>query len=146
MNVFAFGVCPSIEGDKSWGFLSETADDCKSRCILIAPVSTVYKCKQHTSKHFPTTIKGLKKCIKIVKPSSPILKDVETLPLLLPCSGCPCQCNSCGGEGLLQVFHSFYQTRVRSLHWLPLSVTDSLHWLLFSSLDWCDPSMWRCQL
>merc|ERR1712141_673194 len=38
-----------------------------------------------------------------VNPSSPILKDVETLPLPLPRSGCPCQCNSCGGEGLLQV-------------------------------------------
>merc|ERR1711879_1028344 len=38
-----------------------------------------------------------------VKPSSPILKDVETLPLSLPRSGCPCQRNPCGGEGLLQV-------------------------------------------
>merc|ERR1711963_10209 len=38
-----------------------------------------------------------------VKPNSPVLKDVETLPLPLPRSGCPCQCNPCGGEGLLQV-------------------------------------------
>merc|ERR1712107_455283 len=38
-----------------------------------------------------------------VKPSSSILKDVETLPLPLLRSGCPCQCNPCGGEGLLQV-------------------------------------------
>merc|ERR1712209_122969 len=38
-----------------------------------------------------------------VKPSTPILKDVETLPLPLLCSGCPCQCNPCGEEGLLQV-------------------------------------------
>merc|ERR1711953_65806 len=38
-----------------------------------------------------------------VKTSSPILKDVETLPLPLPRSGCPCQCNPCRGEGLLQV-------------------------------------------
>ena len=124
MNLFAFGVCPiSIEGEKSYGFLLETADDCKSRCILCAPVSTVYKCTQHTSKHFPPTIKGLKKCSKIVKPSSPILKDVETLPLPLLGLGCPCQRNPCGGEGLLQVFHSFYRTRVRSLGML---VTNSL--------------------
>merc|ERR1712107_97178 len=38
-----------------------------------------------------------------VKTSSPILKDVETLPLSLLRSGCPCQRNPCGGEGLLQV-------------------------------------------
>merc|ERR1712241_563418 len=38
-----------------------------------------------------------------VKPNSPVLKDVETLPLPLLGSGCPCQCNPCGGEGLLQV-------------------------------------------
>merc|ERR1712107_363274 len=37
-----------------------------------------------------------------VKPSSPVLKDVETLPLPLPRPGCPCQCNPCGGERLLR--------------------------------------------
>ena len=36
-------------------------------------------------------------------------------------------------------------------HWECLSLTDSLthsltHWLLFSKLDWCNPSVWRCQL
>ena len=151
MNVFAFGVCPSIEGEKSWGFHLGTADDCKSRCsILCAPVSTVYKSTQHTSKHFPPTIKGPKKCSKIVKTSSPILKDVETLPLPLPRSGCPCQCNPCGGEGLLQVFQSFYQTRVRSLanlvsncclvHLIDVTLAcedakSKLSWIFFTDVD-----------
>ena len=48
----------------------------------------------------------------------------------------------------LMLKFSFYRTRVRSLTML---VTNSLtnwltHSLLFSRLDWCDPSVWRCLL
>ena len=42
------------------------------------------------------------------------------------------------------IVDNFYRTRVRSLGML---VTNWLtHWLLFSKLDWCDPSVWRCLL
>ena len=49
--------------------------------------------------------------------------------------------SGCQVSAIYQFF--CYRTRVRSLHWLPLSVT---HWLLFGRLDWFDPGVWRCQV